>query len=141
MTFKIELNTNPNDSEIARVYEGLTAYNRSIIPDKGYVPLLFTLLAEDGSLAGGLHCYISYGWLYINTLWIADGARSQGYGRRLMLAAEQQALNRGCRRAWVDTFSFQARKFYEKLGYVVFGELEDYPPGYQRFFLRKTLAP
>lgn len=139
MTFRIELNNDPSASQIERVYQGLTAYNRSIIPDKGYVPLLLTLLGEDGSLAGGLHCYISYGWRYINTLWVADHARSQGHGSCLMFAAEEQARRHDCRRAWVDTFSFQARKFYEKLGYAVFGELEDYPPGYQRFFMRKTL--
>jgi hypothetical protein len=38
---------------------------------------------------------------------------------------------------WLDTFSFQARPFYEKLGYEVFGQLEDYPRGHSRYFLQK----
>jgi hypothetical protein len=56
-----------------------------------------------------------------------------------MLAIEGAAEERGCERAHLDTFSYQARPFYEKLGYRVFGELEDYPPGHTRFFLRKQL--
>ncbi|MGC6728099.1 hypothetical protein ACP0GO_26835, partial [Escherichia coli] len=40
---------------------------------------------------------------------------------------------------WLDTYSFQARGFYEKLGYTVFGTIDDFPPGHQRFFGRKRL--
>jgi hypothetical protein len=40
----------------------------------------------------------------------------------------------------LETHSFQARPFYEKCGYKVFGTLEDYPPGHAKFFLRKRLA-
>jgi hypothetical protein len=58
-----------------------------------------------------------------------------------MLKAESEAVNRGCASSWLDTFSFQARGFYEKLGYRVFGELCDNPPGHTRFFLKKSLSP
>lgn len=57
-----------------------------------------------------------------------------------VLAAEAEARRRGCHHAWVDT-QFGARGFYERLGYVAFGELPDYPPGFVRTFLRKTLTP
>ncbi len=33
----------------------------------------------------------------------------------------------------------QAPGFYERLGYTIFGTLEDYPPGHSRFFFRKTV--
>jgi GNAT superfamily N-acetyltransferase len=138
--FTIERSINPSAAEIERIRAGLSAFNRSQIPDKGYVPLLMNLLAEDGSFSGGLSGHISYGWLFVDILWVADHARSQGHGRGLMLAAEEEARKRGCQHAWVDTFSFQARRFYERLGYVVFGELDEYPPGHSRFFLRKALT-
>jgi GNAT superfamily N-acetyltransferase len=78
------------------------------------------------------------GWLFIRYLWVSDLLRGKGIGRKLMADAEARALERGCRSAWVDTFSFQAPGFYPKLGYEVFGEL-DYPPRHKRFFLRKRL--
>lgn len=54
--------------------------------------------------------------------------------------AEAIAHDKGCVGVWLDTFSFQAPDFYQKLGYSVFGELKDYPPGYSRFFLQKRLV-
>jgi len=53
---------------------------------------------------------------------------------------EHAAKERGCTAAHLDTFSFQARPFYESLGYEVFGTLDDYPQGHQRFFMKKTLT-
>ena len=53
---------------------------------------------------------------------------------------EAEAIRRGCKGAYLDTFSYQARPFYEKLGYEVFGTLDDYPTGHQRFYMRKRLS-
>jgi hypothetical protein len=58
-----------------------------------------------------------------------------------MLAAEAMAMERGCRGAWLGTFDFQARGFYERLGYVVFAELADFPAGHSHYHLRKSFAP
>ena len=73
-------------------------------------------------------------------LWVAEPVRATGYGRALMAQAEQYAIERGCVGAHVGTFSFQARPFYEKLGYEVFGVLEGIPPGHSHFYLKKRLA-
>jgi hypothetical protein len=54
-----------------------------------------------------------------------------------MAAAEAYARERGCRGAYLETFSFQARPLYEKLGFKVFGEIKDFPPGHSHFFLKK----
>jgi hypothetical protein len=53
---------------------------------------------------------------------------------------EVEAILRGCHSAFLDTFSYQARPFYEKLGYEVFGTLNDYPRGHQRFYMQKRLG-
>ncbi|MEX3946099.1 hypothetical protein AB4Y44_42815, partial [Paraburkholderia sp. BR10937] len=42
---------------------------------------------------------------------------------------EEEACRRGCSGAWLDTYSFQARAFYERLDYTVFGTIDNYPPG------------
>jgi ribosomal protein S18 acetylase RimI-like enzyme len=70
---------------------------------------------------------------------VHDDLRGQGIGRDLMARAEQRAIALGCHSAWLDTFSFQAPRFYQKLGYEVFGVL-DYPPKHKRFFLQKRLT-
>jgi ribosomal protein S18 acetylase RimI-like enzyme len=62
--------------------------------------------------------------------------RGSGLGRHLMRQAEEEARSRSCRGVWLDTYSFQARGFYERLGFVVFGTIEDYPPGQRRIFMQ-----
>ena len=57
-----------------------------------------------------------------------------------MEQAEAVAREQGCVGIWLDTFTFQAPGFYRKLGYALFGEIPDYPPGSSRFFLSKRLS-
>ena len=62
------------------------------------------------------------------------------HGSQLLLSAEQYARERGCQSVHRETFSFQARPLYEKHGYEVFAQLEDFPPGHTKYFLRKRLV-
>ena len=71
---------------------------------------------------------------------MAQALRGQGHATRLMAAAEAYAVEKGCVGVVLDTFSFQARPFYERLGYRVFGQLDDYPPGHTRFYMEKRLG-
>ena len=79
--------------------------------------------------------------LHVDLLFVPEDLRRTGIGRRIMIDAEEEAIRRGCRGAWLDTYSFQARGFYERLGYAMFGTIENYPPGHSRFFLKKTFGP
>jgi len=72
-------------------------------------------------------------------LWVAEGFRRRGLGKRLLRMGETEAVKRGCRQAYLDTFSYQARPFYERSGFEVFGTLHDFPEGHERYFMRKTL--
>lgn len=78
-------------------------------------------------------------WLDIDILWVAEPLRGRGYGTALMTAAEDAARSRRCLYARVATHGFQAKGFYEKLGYRVVGQLEDWPPGHTAYMLRKDL--
>jgi 8-oxo-dGTP pyrophosphatase MutT (NUDIX family) len=78
------------------------------------------------------------GWLFVDHLWVHGDLRKRGIGRELLRQAEQHAILSGCHSAWLDTFSFQAPQFYQRLGYEVFGAL-DYPPDHRRLFLKKRL--
>jgi GNAT superfamily N-acetyltransferase len=93
---------------------------------------------ETNEVLGGLWGGTSYGFLHIDLLFVPESMRGKKTGRSLMSQAEEEARRRDCRGVWLDTFSFQARGFYEKLGYSVFGSIDDHPPGHSRFFMKKT---
>jgi GNAT superfamily N-acetyltransferase len=82
---------------------------------------------------------LGYDWLFIELLAVPEQWRGHDYGTALMGEAERIARSRGCVGVWLDTFDFQARGFYEKLGFTLFGTLDDHPVGHRRFFLRKRL--
>ena len=96
------------------------------------------IFARQGAgIVAGLIGFTHWNWLHIRFLWVAESLRRQSLGRRLVLAAEYEARRRGCAHVHLDTFSFQAVPFYERLGYTVFGRLDDYPPGHTKVFLQK----
>jgi len=95
----------------------------------------------DSTVAGGLIAEIAWGWLYILKIWVQDDLRGKGFGTKLIEAAETEAKQQGCRNAHLETFSFQARPLYEKLGYEVIGTLDNYPPGHKKYFMKKCLLP
>ena len=143
MDYEISLEENASDEEIQVLSEGIMEYNRSQVGGRQKEPLTFFLRDGEGRIVGGVHGNYSStsGWLYVSVLWVSEGARGGGHGSRLLQSIEGEALARGCANAYLDTFSFQAPGFYKKLGYVVFGELEDFPEGHSRIFLRKRLKP
>ena len=120
------------------ILKGLMAYNSAAIGKFGFKRLSVTL-RHRGAIVGGLTADTYLGWMYVSLLWVSDDHRGKGFGSKLMKAAEKEARRRGIKRAWVDTFSFQAPAFYRKLGYRQFGRLKDYPVGHFRSFLTKAL--
>ena len=131
----VEPHARPEDVDV--VVSGLRAFNVGIIGDAGYEPLHVFLRDERGAVVGGLIGHFRWRWAYVEKLWVSEGHRGGGHGRRLMSVAEARAVAARCLGIYLDTFEFQARPFYEKLGYEVFGTLEGYPPGYRQYFLAK----
>ena len=114
-------------------------YNVAITGQAEWYPVAFFLKEENGEVLGGLLGDIWGAWLHVRALAVAAPARGRGFGRELMKRAELYALECGCTDAFLDTFSFQARPFYEKLAYRVFGMLENHPAGYQHYLMTKQL--
>jgi GNAT superfamily N-acetyltransferase len=126
--------------EIRRALEdGLTRHALPVTRVPGFEPLAVLARDRQGALVGGAIGTINWNWLHVALLWVSEDCRRVGLGRRLLTEMEGVAAGRGCTRAHLDTFSYQARPFYERLGYRLFGVLDDYPTGHQRFFLEKTL--
>lgn len=137
MQIAIEPSPAPEDEQI--IGRGLRQYNEEHVSGAGDTTFAVFLRDTEGTVRGGLLAKAGRGWLHITTLWVDPSVRGQGYGTQLMAAAEAEAVRHGCHSAYLDTFSFQARPFYERCGYEVFGTLEDFPAGHQRFFMRKSL--
>jgi len=134
---KIRVEDQPSDEDVRTLIRNLVHYNDSQAEKENWQPLVIFVRDDQGQIVGGLNGYTHWGWLFIQHLWVAETRRGKEYGRELMQQAEQEALKRGCRHAHLDTFSFQALGFYQKLGYQIFGVLEDYPAGHTRYFLQK----
>ncbi|MBN1267117.1 MAG: GNAT family N-acetyltransferase [Anaerolineales bacterium] len=118
---------------------GIHSYNiRKAGEDNGQ-NLCFMIQGPEEEALGGVIAAVHWDWLYIDLMWIKEEFRGLGYGRRLLEMVEDKARLLGAKNAYLDTFSFQAPGFYQKFGYQVFGELKDFPVGFQRFYLSKTL--
>ena len=103
-----------------------------------YRTMAITLRVGD-EIVGGLIGETYWGWLFIDSLWIAEKLRRKNFGKALIEKAESEARKRGVRNAFVNSFSFQAPGFYRKLGYREFGKLTDCPKGHTRHWLQKAL--
>lgn len=121
------------------VRDRLDMYNIGQTGISTYYPVNFFVKSARGETMGGLMGGIWGGWLHIAWLWIDEAVRGKDWGTRLMDSAEAYARERGCHSVTLDTHSFQARPFYERRGYEVFGTLDDYPAGHKKFYLRKKL--
>ena len=129
-----------------KLFEFNQAQSKQVVEcDRGKTdpPTFIEIYAEvkPQKLVGGLIGYIDWGWwLYIDTIWVDADYRKKGIGHYLVTSAEQKAKNKGIKRAKLCTFDFQALLFYEKLGYTVYGKLEDFPEGHTLYYLKKLLS-
>jgi GNAT superfamily N-acetyltransferase len=129
----------PDSADRDAIVTGLIRFNNEATGIARSRALAVLVKAADGTTAGGLIGRTWGEWLYVELLYVPDDLRGTGVGREVMMRAEAEARARGCRGIWLDTFSFQARGFYEKLGFTLIGWIDEYPPGHQRFFLQKRL--
>lgn len=118
---------------------GINDYNNRQAGDQNTQIVCFVLQGPDQEIAGGVIAQIYWDWLYVDLMWMKEGLRRRGYGHRLLTQVEDEARRRGAKHAFLDTFSFQAPGFYEKHGYHIFGEINNFPNGHQRYFFTKEL--
>jgi GNAT superfamily N-acetyltransferase len=137
LTITSEPHANPED--ITTIEDNINEMNMRITGDRDYHLIVVFLRDEHGVLKGGIRADAWGGWLHVKFLWVDESLRHHGWGAKLLQAAEDEARGYGCKNAHVETFSFQARPFYERFGYHVIAELPDYPPGHTHYILRKSL--
>lgn len=134
----ISADLGPGDRDA--VVDGLVGYNAAHGFPWPWRDLDVVLRDGAGVVRGGALGETNAGWCFLKALWVDDGLRGRGHGSRLLAAVEDGARARGCVGVYLDTYSFQARPFYEQAGYAVFGTLRDHPPGGAKYYLAKRFA-
>jgi GNAT superfamily N-acetyltransferase len=126
-----------SDEVATAIRRGIREADPIDVGARDHAALCLTLRDADDALQGGLYGATMWGWLLIDGLWVTAELRGRGLGSQLLETAEAIAITRGCRGAWLGTFDFQARTFYERRGYQMFAELPDFPAGHRHFHLAK----
>ncbi len=139
MTYTLELTDVADESVRKLIVAPLIEYNLTQAAPGNSKPLVITIKNEAQEVMGGLWGLTGYDWLFTQLLVVPEAFRGTGVGRTIMSKAEAEAVSRGCTGAWLDTFEFQARGFYERIGYECFAELPQYPAGFSRYFMKKGL--
>ena len=129
------------------ITEQIVAFNlahTTALPLESHKPRpihIYVLDREETVLAGlvGRTHAIPYS-LEVSIIWVDERYRKQGFGRQLMEQAQQEARQRGCQYARLATSNFQAPGFYQKLGYTLYGTLDNCPPGEKVFYFWKKLV-
>jgi GNAT superfamily N-acetyltransferase len=137
LTFTAE--TSPDEATIRAIESGLTAHATGLGLSTDWSPRWIIARDKGQVVQAGIRFVLAFEWLFVNWLWVADAYRKHGIGSQLMAGAEAAARAQGCRGAYLDTFTFQAPKFYERLGYREFGRVNDFPPGQARIWFSKAL--
>lgn len=133
----------PTTKEEEKIDDALMEYNLRHVPptqDEPFIKLCRCAKDERGKLLGGvLACSVLWNVLYVETVWVREDCRGMHIASALLKEVEAEARRNGCYLAQLDTFDFQAKGFYEKCGYRVFGTLKDVPRGHERYYMCKDL--
>ncbi len=120
---------------------GLEDFNNQALGDvkMNYQNLAIVARADQAAIIGGLTADVLWDWMHIQDLWVDAPHRGQDIGTRLMNQAEQIARDQGLFGLHLETTDFQALGFYQKLGYAVFGQIDNKPVGHVWYFLKKVI--
>src|SRR5581483_6922270 len=114
LTFTIHENAPREDASFLE--QGLREHGIAAVGSRGFQPVAIFAVDDTGERIGGIYGFINWTWLFVSLLWVAEDVRRKGVGAELLRRLEAAAIERGCLQAHVDTFSYQARPFYERYG-------------------------
>ncbi|HSX84356.1 MAG TPA: GNAT family N-acetyltransferase [Cellvibrio sp.] len=138
----IELTTNPSPEDAAVLLKGLVDYNNTQNPEllNEHSTKLFLFVRNNkNNIIGGLRASGHWNTLHIEIVWLDEAHRHQKIGTELMKKAEAFATERGYSNIFLDTTSWQAKGFYEKLGYELMATIPDRPKGCATYYFNKRL--
>jgi GNAT superfamily N-acetyltransferase len=137
----VHITNEPNADKETRttIAQGLFDANVKVTGDGHFDPICVTARDANANVIGGVMGEAYWGWVNFSTVWVHPEHRRQGIASAMLQQAEAEAARLGYTQAYLDTFSFQSPDLYLRLGYEVFGQLDNFPAGSKRVFMRKTL--
>ncbi len=99
----------------------------------------FIIYSDDGLAVATCRVFPSEieGRFYLGRLAVLKEYRGKGFGSKIVSEAEKHLISKGCKEIWLHS-QCQATPFYEKLGYIQFGEIED-DQGQPHIWMKKEL--
>jgi len=128
----------PKDKKV--LVDGLLSHHASQGHPRKSELFSIALKNKDNKLLGGVIVCFLWNGMQIQSLWVDKLIRKQGWGVKLMQRVEAEAIKRGCTVVYTDTFPWQAPEFYKKLGYTLYGKLDDFPKGSCLSYFKKNLV-
>jgi GNAT superfamily N-acetyltransferase len=135
----LKIAIDPGEDVAKAVEAGLTEFNVRTMGTPEPIPVQVSVRDDGGAIKGGIVGRVWLDTLYISLVWNDDSLRGQGHGRAMMALAEAEGRKHGAAQSWLYTLSWQARPFYESLGYACFGEMSFGNGEHRRYFMRKDL--
>jgi GNAT superfamily N-acetyltransferase len=136
----VAVERNPDQATRRTVQNGLFEANVQSTGDGSFGSVFVAARDASSTVVGGVVGEAYWGWVNFTTVWVDPAHRRKGLARRMLKAAEAEAVRQGYTQAYLDTFSFQCPDLYLRSGYEVFGQLEGFPEGSTRLFMRKALV-
>ena len=140
LNFKFTSESRTRPEADALIENAIYRHNMTLMNDWGFHRVAIFMRDDADRIMGGALGGIWGGWLHLNFLWVTEALRGHGYGSQLLARVEDQARGRGCQGIFLETHSFQSRPFYERRGYQIVGQIDNYPPGQTYYMLRKLFS-
>lgn len=136
---KVALEEDADDAVLRVLVDGMRAFNNAAVQGLKSHKIVAAIRDDDGTLQDGVVGRMAGDSIYMEIVYNDDAVRGTGLGRETMALVEDEARRLGAKEAWLYTMSFQAKPFYEKLGYRQFAELPWLDGSHARHFMRKDL--
>jgi len=138
-TISFAVEPNPDSQTRSAIQTGLFDANVRFTGDGHFDQILVTARDSNATVIGGVIGEAYWGWVNFTAVWVHPDHRRKGLASQLLKLAEAEAVRKGYTQAFLDTFSFQSPDLYLRSGYEIFGQLDHFPTGSKRLFLRKSI--
>ena len=138
-TYPLNIEDQPDPGDLRFLEDQIIKHNYAHAGADDGCGLAIFIRNDQYEIIAGISGYTWAGMCEIEFLWVRDDLQGQGIGKDLLLAAEQEARDRGCSIIILGSYSFQAPGFYQKMGYELVARIDNCPPNHSNYYFRKTL--